>query len=76
MSALSTRRWALIVAPVAVGTLTLVGVVAHLAPGFDGTLYGNVLLTVAFAIFAAALTKMDPAAWRSPDTLPAPGPPP
>jgi hypothetical protein len=31
MSALSARRWALIVAPVAVGTLTLVGVVAHLA---------------------------------------------
>ena len=39
--------------------------------GFDATLPGNVLLTVAFAIFAAALTRIDPDVWQSPGTLPA-----
>jgi hypothetical protein len=37
--------------------------------GFDATLVGNVLLTIAFAIFAAALTRIDPAVWQSPVTV-------
>jgi hypothetical protein len=37
--------------------------------GFDATLPGNVLLTVAFAIFAVALTRIDPAVWKSPGAL-------
>ena len=37
--------------------------------GFDATLAGNVLLTIAFAIFAAALTRIDPAVWQSPVTV-------
>src|ERR687891_2846285 len=36
MSALAARRWALIVAPVAAGTLTIVGVIADPAPGAEG----------------------------------------
>ena len=45
-----------------------VSVIAGMAAfiGFDATLAGNVLLTVAFAAFAAALTRMDPAVWQSP----------
>jgi hypothetical protein len=35
MSVLAARRWALIVAPVAAGTLTIVGVVADPAPGAE-----------------------------------------
>ena len=36
MNALAGRRWALIVAPVAAGTLTIVGVIAAPAPGAEG----------------------------------------
>jgi hypothetical protein len=49
-----------------------VAVIAGMATfiGFDATLPGNVLLTVAFAIFAAALRRIDPAVWQSPGNLP------
>lgn len=49
-----------------------VSVIAGMATfiAFDATLPGNVLLTVAFAVFAAALTRIDPV-WQSPGTLPA-----
>src|SRR5918996_6400255 len=36
MSVLAARRWALIVAPVAAGTLTVVGGIAEPAPGAEG----------------------------------------
>jgi len=50
-----------------------VSVIAGMATfiGFDATLPGNVLLTVAFAVLAVALTRIDPAVWQSPATLPA-----
>jgi hypothetical protein len=49
-----------------------VSVIAGMATfiGFDATLPGNVLLTVAFAVFAAALTRIDPAVWQSSGNLP------
>jgi hypothetical protein len=50
-----------------------VSVIAGMAAfiGFDATLPGNVLLTVAFAVLAAALTRIDPDVWQSLGTLPA-----
>ena len=36
MSAVAARRWALIIAPVVAGTLTIVGVIADPAPGAEG----------------------------------------
>ncbi len=39
--------------------------------GFNVTLPGNVLLTVAFAVFALALARIDSEAWRTPRTVPA-----